>query len=96
MFDLVSILKDMGPVSLTIMVVLLLMSIGSWKVIIQKSFQIRRAKRHSDTFLGLFRNSNKFMEVKGRLQGPYLQSGSRTVPGRFQRTQLPVEVPEPR
>jgi len=64
MFDLIAIFKDMGPVSLAIMAVLLFMSIGSWKVIIQKSFQIRRARRHSQTFLNLFRNSNKFMEVK--------------------------------
>ncbi len=64
MFDLVTIFKDMGPMSLAIMGVLLIMSIGSWKVIVQKSFQIRRAKANSTTFLNLFRNSNKFMEVK--------------------------------
>lgn len=64
MFDLVNIFKDMGPMSLAIMGVLLIMSIGSWKVIVQKSFQIRRAKANSTTFLNLFRNSNKFMEVK--------------------------------
>ena len=64
MFDLVTIFKDMGPMSLAIMGVLLIMSIGSWKVIVQKSFQIRRAKANSTTFLNLCRNSNKFMEVK--------------------------------
>lgn len=64
MFDIVTMLKTAGPVSQLVMVLLLLLSLGSWKVIVQKSFQIRRAKRHSNSFLNLFRNSNKFLEVK--------------------------------
>ncbi len=64
MFDIVTILKTMGPVAQFVMIVLLILSVGSWKVIVQKSFQIRRARRHSRDFLTLFRNSNKFMEVK--------------------------------
>lgn len=64
MFDILAMLKSAGPVSQLVMALLLILSLGSWKVIIQKSFQIRRAKRHSDSFLNLFRNSNKFLEVK--------------------------------
>ncbi|NOZ13125.1 MAG: protein TolQ [Acidobacteria bacterium] len=64
MFDILSMLKSAGPVSQLVILILLILSIGSWKVIVQKSFQIRRAKRHSDSFLNLFRNSNKFLEVK--------------------------------
>ena len=64
MFDIFAMLKSAGPVSQLVMVLLLILSLGSWKIIVQKSFQIRRAKRHSDSFLNLFRNSNKFLEVK--------------------------------
>ncbi len=64
MFDILSMLKSSGPIAQLVILILLILSLGSWKVIIQKSFQIRRAKRHSDSFLNLFRNSNKFLEVK--------------------------------
>jgi len=64
MLDLVAALKASGPVARFVMLVLLVLSAGSWKVILQKSFQIRRARKHSAAFLKLFRKSNKFLEVK--------------------------------
>jgi biopolymer transport protein TolQ len=52
-----------GPVPLAILVLLVLFSLVSWAIIIYKGVTLRRAYVHSQTFLDVFRKSNKFSEV---------------------------------
>ena len=48
------------------------LSIGSWAIMVRKAVQFRRAERHGDHFLDVFRRSKRFSEVNavtGRLFG---------------------------
>ena len=50
----------MGKVVLAILVI---MSVGSWAIIVSKSVEFRRAARHTDRFLEVFHRSQRFSEV---------------------------------
>jgi biopolymer transport protein TolQ len=56
-------LSHVGPVAAAVLVVLCIFSLISWAVIIYKGISLRRAHAQSDTFLQVFRKSNKFSEV---------------------------------
>lgn len=55
--------SHVGPVAAGVLVVLGVFSLISWAVIIYKGVALRRAHVHSETFLQVFRKSNKFSEV---------------------------------
>jgi biopolymer transport protein TolQ len=59
-FDL---LRHMGIVAKLVLLMLVLFSLGSWAIIIYKGLALSRARAHSDTFLEIFRKSNKFSDV---------------------------------
>ncbi|GMR24635.1 MAG: protein TolQ [Acidobacteriota bacterium] len=54
---------DAGPVSLTVLLILLLFSLVSWAIIFSKWTTLRKAESHSEAFLEIFRRSKKFSEV---------------------------------
>lgn len=56
-------LGHVGPVAMGVLVVLGIFSLISWAIIIYKGFVLRRAHVQSQTFLQVFRKSNKFSEV---------------------------------
>jgi biopolymer transport protein TolQ len=56
-------LRHTGLVSRFVLFTLILFSLGSWAIIIYKGMALRRARAHSDTFLEVFRKSNKFSDV---------------------------------
>lgn len=53
-----------SPVNKAVLVILALFSIVSWGVILYKLWTLRRAARQSESFLDVFRRSNKFSEVQ--------------------------------
>jgi len=62
--DYVRLLADAGPLSKSVLLILLLFSAVSWAIIVAKSLQYRRADRDTGTFLQVFRKSTKFSEVQ--------------------------------
>jgi biopolymer transport protein TolQ len=56
-------LSHVGPVGIGILVVLGIFSFISWAIIIYKGIALHRAHSQSETFLQVFRKSNKFSEV---------------------------------
>ena len=52
-----------GPVAKAVLVFLALFSLVSWAIIIYKGLSLHRAHAQSETFLDVFRKSNKFSEV---------------------------------
>ncbi len=55
--------SHLGPVGIAIMVLLGIFSLISWAIIIYKGIALHRAHAQSETFLQVFRKSNKFSEV---------------------------------
>jgi biopolymer transport protein TolQ len=53
----------MGLIGQGVFLVLVLFSLASWAIIIYKGLALRRAQAESNTFLEIFRKSNKFSEV---------------------------------
>jgi biopolymer transport protein TolQ len=56
-------LSHIGPVGIAILVLLGIFSFISWAIIIYKGIALHRAHTQSETFLQVFRKSNKFSEV---------------------------------
>jgi biopolymer transport protein TolQ len=54
---------DTHPVDKFVLLLLAVFSLVSWGIIISKSLQLRRASRHSQRFLEIFRTSKRFSEV---------------------------------
>lgn len=52
-----------GAMGKFVFAVLLLLSLGSWAIMVGKYFQFRRARRQSREFLDVFRRSSRFGEV---------------------------------
>lgn len=52
-----------GLIARLVLLTLLAFSVGSWAIIIYKGLALSRARSHSDTFLEIFRKSNKFSDV---------------------------------
>ena len=53
-----------GPISKAVLLILALMSVGSWAIVLYKIWVFRRAERQSTSFLDVFRRSSKFSEVQ--------------------------------
>jgi biopolymer transport protein TolQ len=62
--NIVELLSDTGPVNKVVLGCLVLLSIWSWAVILQKAWSYRAIGRQSATFLEVFRRSSKFSEVQ--------------------------------
>jgi biopolymer transport protein TolQ len=56
-------LSHVGPMAIGILVLLAIFSFISWAIIIYKGIALQRAQSQSETFLQVFRKSNKFSEV---------------------------------
>ena len=62
--NVVDILRGTGPVNIIVLAVLLLLSVVSWAIILQKALSYRIVERQTATFLDVFRRSTKFSEVQ--------------------------------
>jgi biopolymer transport protein TolQ len=62
--NVIDLLRDTGPVNLIVLAVLVLLSVLSWAIILQKLLAYRRMERQTATFLDVFRRSSKFSEVQ--------------------------------
>jgi biopolymer transport protein TolQ len=56
-------IREMNLVGQGVLAMLVLFSLGSWAIIIYKGLALKRAHSESETFLEIFRKSNKFSEV---------------------------------
>jgi biopolymer transport protein TolQ len=63
-FDVVSVIRDGTPVNQAVLALLVLFSIASWAVILQKHLAFRASERDTHRFLDVFRKSAKFSEVQ--------------------------------
>jgi biopolymer transport protein TolQ len=57
-------IRETGPVNLTVLAFLALLSVISWAIILFKWWQYRIVERQTTTFLDVFRRSSKFSEVQ--------------------------------
>ena len=62
--NVIDILRDTGPVNLAVLAILVLLSVVSWAIILQKALAYRVIARQTATFLDVFRRSAKFSEVQ--------------------------------
>jgi biopolymer transport protein TolQ len=62
--NLIDLLKDVGPVNQVVLFILVVLSIVSWAIILQKTLSYRAIERQTATFLDVFRRSSKFSEVQ--------------------------------
>lgn len=62
--DVVGLVARSGPVAKAVLLILVLFSITSWAIILQKLWSFRRIERQTTSFLDVFRRSSKFSEVQ--------------------------------
>jgi biopolymer transport protein TolQ len=62
--NVIDILRGSGYVSLFVLAILVLLSVWSWAIILQKALSYRAIERQTKTFLDVFRRSSKFSEVQ--------------------------------
>ncbi|MBP1633663.1 MAG: exbB 1 [Acidobacteria bacterium] len=62
--DVIGLILRSSLAAKAVLLILVVFSIGSWSIILYKSWAFRRAARHSATFLDVFRKSSKFSEVQ--------------------------------
>jgi biopolymer transport protein TolQ len=58
------IVRDTGPLNLAVLGILIVLSVVSWAIILQKALTYRKVARQTATFLEVFRRSAKFSEVQ--------------------------------
>jgi biopolymer transport protein TolQ len=63
MGGILEMLRHTGLIARLVLLMLVVFSLGSWAIIIYKGMALRLAQAHSDTFLEVFRKSNKFSDV---------------------------------
>ena len=61
--DLVTLIAGTTPLNLAVLVILVVFSVLSWAIILQKLWSFRRSERDTARFLDVFRRSSKFSEV---------------------------------
>jgi biopolymer transport protein TolQ len=61
--EIVSLVRETGPVAQTVLVVLLVFSILSWSIILSKWASLRRARAQSGRFLRAFRKAQRLQDV---------------------------------
>jgi biopolymer transport protein TolQ len=62
--DLIRLIADTTPINQAVLVVLVLFSIASWAIVLQKLWSFRASSRDTSRFLDVFRQSTKFSEVQ--------------------------------
>ena len=62
--DVITLIADTTPINQAVLVILILFSIASWAIILQKSWTFRVSERDTARFLDVFRRSSKFSEVQ--------------------------------
>ena len=62
--NVVDMLRETGRVNQAVLAILVVLSIVSWAIILQKALAYRSIERQSATFLDVFRRSSKFSEVQ--------------------------------
>ena len=62
--NVIDILRGTGIVNLIVLAILVLLSVVSWAIILQKTLSFRAIERQTATFLDVFRRSTKFSEVQ--------------------------------
>jgi biopolymer transport protein TolQ len=62
--NVIDILTETGPVGQLVLAILILLSVLSWAIILQKFVAYRAIERQTATFLDVFRRSSKFSEVQ--------------------------------
>jgi biopolymer transport protein TolQ len=62
--EVLQLIAETTPLNQAVLVILVLFSIASWAVILQKYWSFRVSSRQTDRFLDVFRRSNKFSEVQ--------------------------------
>ncbi|MBM3818894.1 MAG: hypothetical protein FJW14_07755 [Acidimicrobiia bacterium] len=63
-FDVVSLIRDTTPINQAVLVLLVLFSVASWAIILQKHVAFKASERDTHRFLDVFRKSAKFSEVQ--------------------------------
>ena len=66
--SIVELIANTSNVSKTVLLILALLSVGSWGIIFYKWWTFSRSSRQSKSFLEVFRRSNKFSEVQAVCQ----------------------------
>ncbi len=61
--SLIALFLQAGWMAKVVLGILLIMSIGSWAIIVSKYFEFKRAAAHTDSFLEVFHRSQRFSEV---------------------------------
>jgi biopolymer transport protein TolQ len=62
--NLVELISNSGPVNQGVLAILVVLSVLSWAIVLQKAWAFRSISRQSGTFLDVFRKSAKFSEVQ--------------------------------
>jgi biopolymer transport protein TolQ len=62
--DVITLIAETTPINQAVLVILVLFSVASWAIILQKFWSFRRSERDTVRFLDVFRRSNKFSEVQ--------------------------------
>jgi len=62
--DVIRLIADTTPINQAVLAILVLFSIASWAIILQKSWSFGRSARDTSRFLDVFRRSSKFSEVQ--------------------------------
>ena len=62
--NIIELLTEVGPVNQVVLLILVVLSVASWAIILQKTFAYRAIERQTATFLDVFRRSSKFSEVQ--------------------------------
>ena len=62
--NVIDLLRETGPVNQAVLGILVVLSVLSWAIILQKLLAYRTLERQTATFLDVFRRSTKFSEVQ--------------------------------
>jgi len=62
--DVLRLIADTTPINQAVLAILILFSIASWAIILQKLWSFRASARDTSRFLDVFRRSTKFSEVQ--------------------------------
>jgi biopolymer transport protein TolQ len=62
--DVVSLIADTTPINQAVLAILVLFSVASWAIILQKFLAFRASEQQTARFLDVFRKSSKFSEVQ--------------------------------
>lgn len=62
--DVISLVARSGLLAKVVLAILILFSVVSWGIVLFKTWEFRRARRQSGSFLEVFRRSAKFSEVQ--------------------------------